>query len=122
MRVCCIIPLGILSLADGGGGTGTTRMYGTSMATPHVTGVVARMIQNNVAHGGSAPANGDAVETLRQDLRNNASQKTIAPLKSPSGAYTDDGEQEGIAEGRAASISAPRTVRRRESARRGLRA
>jgi hypothetical protein len=37
------------------------------------------------------------VETLRQTLRNNASQKGTAPINSLSVAYTNDGEQEGVA-------------------------
>jgi subtilisin family serine protease len=82
---CFISPVGILSLARGGG---TTRMYGTSMASPHVAGVVARLMEAGVA----------GVETLRARLRLDATLKGTAPRNSPSSAYTFDGEREGVAQ------------------------
>jgi len=82
-RNCVITSVGILSLKAGGG---TTRMSGTSMAAPHVSGVVARMIQN----GGTAP------ENIRTAIRTGANRKGVAPLTSPTSSYTFDGEKEGI--------------------------
>jgi subtilisin len=81
---CLISSVGILSLKLGGG---TTRMSGTSMATPHVTGLVARYMQR-----------GDSgVETIRANIRNTADRITEVPLNSPTSSYTYDGEREGIA-------------------------
>jgi subtilisin family serine protease len=83
---CFLSPVGILSTQLGGG---TTRKYGTSMAAPHVAGIVARMYEGDVAVG---------VEYIRDMLRANAlAAAPGAPIESPSSAYTDDGEQEGVA-------------------------
>ena len=84
-RACFLSPVGILLLASGGG---TTRSSGTSMAAPHVAGVVALIIQAGVA--------GLTTESARSWLRTNADRIGTAPLNSPSGAYTYDGEREGI--------------------------
>lgn len=73
---------GILSLLLGGG---TTRKSGTSMASPHVAGVVALMLE---ADGMLMP------EAVRADLRANADLVGIAPLDPILG--TPDGELEGI--------------------------
>ena len=81
-RGCMIQSVGILSLKLGGG---TTRMSGTSMASPHVAGVVARLLQAGYSAG-----------NIRATLRSTASN-TNAPLDSPSGAYSFDQEREGIA-------------------------
>src|SRR6266699_2140800 len=53
---CFISSVGILSSRLGGG---TVRLSGTSMASPHVAGIVARMIQNNTL----------GVENIRATLR-----------------------------------------------------
>src|SRR5262249_8449545 len=86
-RGCFISSTGILSTKLGGG---TTRMSGTSMASPHVAGVAARLVQGSVV----------GPEAVRHALRN-ASQvaKTAGavPLDSPTSSYTFDGEREGIA-------------------------
>ncbi len=82
---CIISSLGILSLKLGGG---TTRMSGTSMSSPHVAGVVARMIQ---AAGGVVN-----LTTLRSDIQANALLKNVAPYDSPTTTYTFDGIREGI--------------------------
>jgi subtilisin family serine protease len=77
--------LGILSTKLGGG---TTRMSGTSMATPHVAGIVALALQ---AHPALTPAG------VRALVTGTASRIGIAPLNSPVNGYTYDGVREGIA-------------------------
>lgn len=84
-RGCMIKSTGILSTALGGG---TTRMSGTSMAAPHVAGVVARLFQQY----GNA---GNVVEAIRSDVRASQGLGTY-PYASPSTAYTFDGEYEGV--------------------------
>jgi subtilisin family serine protease len=81
---CFISSVGILSTRLGGG---TTRMSGTSMASPHVAGIVARMIQNSIL----------GPENIRGTLRSTAQEHFTAPLDSPTSSYSFDGEQEGIA-------------------------
>lgn len=85
-RGCLITSVGILSTRLGGG---TTRMSGTSMASPHVAGIVARYYQQNPAY---------TVEDIRQFLSNGAARVGTVPLSSPTGSYTWDGEFEGIAQ------------------------
>jgi subtilisin len=82
---CFIQSTGILSLKAGGG---TIRMSGTSMATPHVTGVVALLQQQS---GGTL-----APEAIRNLIMTSASRIGIAPLNSPTSGYTFDGDREGI--------------------------
>jgi subtilisin family serine protease len=83
-RGCLIKSVGILSTHLGGG---TTRMSGTSMAAPHVAGIVARHYQANPSY---------RTADIRQFLQNDADRVGTAPLDSPSGAYTYDHEREGI--------------------------
>jgi subtilisin family serine protease len=80
-RSCFLRSVGILSTRLGGG---TVRMSGTSMAAPHVAGVVAMM--------GSAVTPDDA----RRRLRLGADGASIAPLDPPAGGYSFDGEREGV--------------------------
>jgi len=84
-RSCLITSVGILSTRLGGG---TTRMSGTSMASPHVAGIVARYYQQNASY---------TVDDIRQFLESDAARVGVAPLDSPTGSYSFDGEREGIA-------------------------
>ena len=94
---CFLSPVGILSTQNGGG---TTRKYGTSMASPHVAGIVARLIEKGVGSAGSAAG----VEDIRDNLRGaigapyGPDRATVAPLDSLSVAYTFDEERAGIAQ------------------------
>jgi subtilisin family serine protease len=83
--LCMVNGLGILSTQLGGG---TTRLSGTSMATPHVTGIVARLMQSGMS----------GVENIRGFLRSSAARIGIAPLDSSASGYTFDDEREGIAQ------------------------
>jgi subtilisin len=85
-RACLISSTGILSTRRGGG---TTRMSGTSMATPHVAGILARYYQANPSY---------TVSDVRQFLVIGAARQGAAPLDSPTGSYTFDGVREGIAQ------------------------
>ncbi len=85
-RSCLISSTGILSTRLGGG---TTRMSGTSMASPHAAGVVALMEE---ANGGIDLD----PETARCEIRLGAVRIGTAPLNSPSSSYSYDGEREGI--------------------------
>ena len=64
-------------------------MSGTSMASPHVAGIVARYYQQNPSY---------TVDDIRQFLQFDASRPGVAPLNSPTVSYTFDGEREGIAQ------------------------
>jgi subtilisin len=83
-RGCQIKSVGILSTRLGGG---TTRMSGTSMAAPHVAGVVARYYQA-----------GFTGADIRQFFQGppTAVRVGVAPLPSPTSTYTFDGVLEGI--------------------------
>jgi subtilisin family serine protease len=85
-KACYIKSIGILSTRLGGG---TTRMSGTSMAAPHVSGIVARYYQA-----------GFTASDIRQFFQGPPTAVRVgqAPLASPTGSYTFDGVYEGIAQ------------------------
>ena len=79
-----ISSVGILSTKLGGG---TTRMSGTSMASPHVAGVAALLVEK------AGPTL--TSEQARSALMAGASNPN-APLASPTSCYTYDGDLEGV--------------------------
>lgn len=83
--------LGILSTAWSGWGGGTDRISGTSMASPHVAGVVALLWEQALARGLSLTP-----EDARRRIRAGASVRSTAPLDSPTSTYTFDQEREGV--------------------------
>jgi subtilisin family serine protease len=85
-RACFIQSVGILSTRLGGG---TTRMSGTSMASPHVAGIVARYYQKDPTYTAGA---------IRAALQDAANRKGTAPRDSPTSGYTYDSVREGIAQ------------------------
>jgi subtilisin len=95
-RSCFLQSAGILSTRLGGG---TTRLSGTSMAAPHVTGVTALMWERGLAAGLLLDA-----EAVRARLRTSAERVGAAPLDSPVGGYTFDGEREGVVSASAAAF------------------
>ena len=81
---CQAVTVGMLSTKLGGG---TIRYSGSSISSPLVAGVVARMMQKGVS----------GVENIRTQLRTTAQKIGTAPIDSRITGYTFDGEREGIA-------------------------
>jgi subtilisin len=86
--------IGILSTKLGGG---TTRMSGTSMAAPHVAGVVALIYEKF-----------PSVTVAEVRARIDASASNVAaPLNSPTSSYTFDGVREGVLDAPGALVVVP---------------
>ena len=81
---CFINSEGILSSQLGGG---TTRKSGTSMAAPHVAGVIALLYEKSAL---TTP------DLARASLSNGADLVGTAPLDSPTASYSFDGIREGV--------------------------
>ncbi len=80
--------VGVLSTKLGGG---TTRMSGTSMASPHTAGVAALVWQKAIGLGQAPTA-----EDIRARIRTSATGQGVAPVNSPTTGYTFDGVREGV--------------------------
>jgi len=85
---CFVESIGILSTALDGG---TIGLFGTSMSSPHVAGVVALMWQKELSAGRILTP-----EFARTQIRNSVDRFGTAPLDSPTAEYTFDGEREGV--------------------------
>lgn len=86
-RAGYIQSVGILSTKLGGG---TTRMSGTSMASPHTAGVAALIWHKALSLGQTV-----SPEVVRSRIRSGASN-AAAPLDSPTTGYSFDGVREGV--------------------------
>ena len=88
IKNCSVNSVGILSTRVGGK---TTRLSGTSMAAPHVAGVVALMWEKSLFQGATL-----APENVRTTIQASADLIDEAPLDSPTNGYTLDNEREGV--------------------------
>ncbi|PYR50968.1 MAG: hypothetical protein DMF89_07475 [Acidobacteria bacterium] len=100
-KVCGLDSIGLLSTRLGGV---TTWMSGTSVASAHVAGVVARYYQLYPMY---TPAN------IRLALQSGASPRGDVPLDSPHRFYTYDGVREGTSAERGRDHDGWRALRRR---------
>ena len=89
-RGCRAQSVGILSLKVGGG---TTRKSGTSMAAPHVAGVVALVKE---VCGTFTPGDVRGIIGGNADIDIDADGNSTLPIDSPTGGYSCDGTREGI--------------------------
>ena len=94
---CFLKSVGILSTRLGGG---TVRMPGTSMAAPHVAGVIALMAEQSSL----------APDQARRRLRGGAEAVDTAPFDSPAAGYTFDAEREGVVSAPGA-LAAPKSAK-----------
>ena len=85
-----ITSLGILSTKLGGG---TTRMSGTSMASPHVAGVAALIYANYL---------NSTADSVLGKIVTKATGINAVPLASPTSCYTFDSDLEGVVSATAA--------------------
>ena len=83
-----ISSVGILSTRLGGG---TTRMSGTSMASPHAAGVAALLYQQN---GSLSPI--QVRSKITAGASNPGPGADAAPKDSPTTCYSFDGKREGV--------------------------
>lgn len=83
-KSCFVHSEGILSLQSGGG---TTRKSGSSMAAPHVAGLVALLLEKNGTLG---------PEAIRAVLRSSARGVGQSPFDSPTSSYSFDSIREGV--------------------------
>ena len=96
---CFVESVGILSTWPG---NATIELSGTSMASPHVAGVMALMWQKDLSLGLSL-----APEVARTRIRDSVDRPGTAPLDSAVDGYSFDGEREGILLAPAAVGDAP---------------